>query len=35
MFASSERGGVWKWVLNIFLVLVLLACVGDTSGSAT
>ncbi len=32
MFASSERGGVWKWVLNIFLVLVLLACVGGYLG---
>jgi len=32
MFASSERGGVWKWVLIIFLVLVLLACVGGYLG---
>jgi hypothetical protein len=32
MFASSERGGVWKWVLIIFLVLVLLACVGGYFG---
>jgi hypothetical protein len=32
MFASSERGGVWKWILIIFLVLVLLACVGGYLG---
>ena len=32
MFASSERGGVWKWVLIIFLVLVLMACVGGYLG---
>ncbi len=32
MMASNERGGVWKWVLIIFLVLVLLACVGGYFG---
>jgi len=32
MIAIGERGGVWKWVLIIFLVLVLLACVGGYLG---
>ena len=28
MVVTSERGGVWKWILIIFLVVVLLSCVG-------
>jgi hypothetical protein len=32
MIVSNERGGVWKWVLIIFLILVLLACVGGYFG---
>lgn len=32
MFASRERGGVWKWVLIIALILILVACVGGYLG---
>jgi hypothetical protein len=32
MVVSNQRGGVWKWVLIIFLIVVLLACVGGYFG---
>jgi len=28
----SDRGGIWKWILIVFLVVVLLACVGGYFG---
>jgi hypothetical protein len=32
MLMRSDRGGVWKWILIVFLVVVLLACVGTYFG---